>query len=96
MLDSIKEHKKSKEEGGIIETAFTKVTYPTIINQEEYLKLSLDSSLNSMRHHAATSRTIRRHIFSTMMGRLNCFQLDRKKRSERYGQLGVPSAPRNF
>jgi hypothetical protein len=96
MLDSIKEHKKSKEEGGIIETPFTKVAYPTIINQEEYLKLSLDSSLNSMLHHAATSRTIRRHIFSTMIGRLNCFQLDGKKRSERYGQVGLPSAPRNF
>ena len=96
MLDCIKEHKKNKEETGIIEQPFAKVTQPTIINQEEYLKLSLDSSLNSMLHHAATSRTIRRQIFSTLLGRLNCLQLDGKKKSERYGQVSVPSAPRNF
>jgi hypothetical protein len=47
-----------------------------------------------MLHYAATNRSVRRQIFATLLGRLNCFQLDPRK-NDRLLQSGVPSTPRN-
>lgn len=97
MLNIVKEYKKREEEEATKSVKTNaEVIQPTLLGQEEFLKRTLDSSLNSMLQYAATNHTIRRQAFTTLLRRLNCYQGEERGRSERYPQAGIFTAVRNL
>lgn len=74
-LDLIKEQRNKKEE---YERSNPKpqnknVVQPTLIEQEKFIQRTIECSLNGLLHFAATAKSTRRNVYSTLLKKLNCF-----------------------
>lgn len=49
------------------------VVQPTLVQQEKFIQRTIECSLNGLLHYAATAKSTRRNVYSTLMKRLNCF-----------------------
>lgn len=74
-LDLIREQRNKKEE---YERSNPKpqnrnVVQPTLLEQEKFIQRTIEYSLNGLLHFAATTKSTRRNVYSTLMKKLNCF-----------------------